>query len=73
MFSIEERDRVRARLLARAEADDGIVGAAFTGSQAEPELRRALAATINIAADELERSDPLLATRLRPMLADLCA
>jgi hypothetical protein len=39
----------------------------------EPELRRALAATINLAADELQRSDPRLAARLRPMLAELCA
>ncbi|MET8077574.1 hypothetical protein [Streptomyces sp. NPDC005303] len=34
MFTIEERDRLRERLLARAEADDSIVGAAFTGSYA---------------------------------------
>ena len=34
MFSIEERDRLRGQLLARAEADDGIVGVAFTGSEA---------------------------------------
>ncbi|AXK32164.1 hypothetical protein DVA86_05350 [Streptomyces armeniacus] len=34
MFSVEERDRVRARLLARAEADEAVVGAAWTGSHA---------------------------------------
>ena len=34
MFTAEERDRVRERLLARAEADGAIAGAAFTGSQA---------------------------------------
>jgi hypothetical protein len=34
MFTVEERDRLRERLLARAEADDGVVGAAFTGSYA---------------------------------------
>ena len=34
MFTAEERDRVRARLLACAEADGAIAGAAFTGSQA---------------------------------------
>jgi hypothetical protein len=42
-------------------------------SVTEPELRRALAATINLAADELQRSDPQLAARLRPMLAELSA
>jgi hypothetical protein len=42
------------------------------GSLTEPELRRALAVTINLAADELRRSDPPLAARLRPMLAELC-
>ena len=40
-------------------------------SLAEPELRRALSATISVVTNELERSDPVLATRLRPMLADL--
>ncbi|NUS88837.1 MAG: hypothetical protein HOY75_40595 [Streptomyces sp.] len=34
MFSAEERSRVRDQLLARGEADDAIVGAAFTGSYA---------------------------------------
>src|SRR5215472_10029953 len=34
MFTAEDRDRVRAQLLARAEADDAITGAAFTGSLA---------------------------------------
>jgi len=32
MFSTEERARIRAQLLQRAEADDAIVGAAYTGS-----------------------------------------
>jgi hypothetical protein len=32
VFTVEERSRVRERLLARAEADDAVVGAAFTGS-----------------------------------------
>lgn len=40
-------------------------------SPADPELRRALAATVNVAAGELERADPALTTRLRPMLAEL--
>jgi hypothetical protein len=40
-------------------------------SLTEPELRRALAAAINVATDELAQSDPALATRLRPMLAEL--
>jgi hypothetical protein len=40
-------------------------------SLAEPELRRALAAAINMVTDELSRSDPALATRLRPLLAEL--
>jgi hypothetical protein len=40
-------------------------------SLAEPELRRALAATITVVAGELAQSDPALATRLRPMLAEL--
>ena len=34
MFTAEERDRVREQLLARAEADSAVVGAAFTGSHA---------------------------------------
>src|SRR5215475_5528923 len=34
MFTVEERDRIRAHLLARAEADGTITGAAFTGSLA---------------------------------------
>jgi len=34
MFTVEERDRLRLQLLARAEADETIVGAAFTGSHA---------------------------------------
>jgi hypothetical protein len=31
MFTVGERDRLREWLLARAEADDSVVGAAFTG------------------------------------------
>ncbi|MFJ4198765.1 hypothetical protein ACIP2Y_03920 [Streptomyces sviceus] len=34
MFTTGERDRLRERLLARAEADDNVVGTAFTGSHA---------------------------------------
>jgi hypothetical protein len=34
MFTVEERDAVRALLLARAEEDEAIVGAAWTGSHA---------------------------------------
>jgi hypothetical protein len=34
MFTAEDRDRVRAQLLARAESDSAITGAAFTGSLA---------------------------------------
>ncbi|MEU0945058.1 hypothetical protein ABZ379_20010 [Streptomyces canus] len=34
MFTTGERDHLRERLLARAEADDNVVGAAFTGSHA---------------------------------------
>jgi hypothetical protein len=34
MFSVEERDRVRKRLLELAEEDASVVGAAFTGSYA---------------------------------------
>jgi predicted nucleotidyltransferase len=34
MFTTEERDLVRERLLAHAEADDAVVGAAITGSLA---------------------------------------
>lgn len=37
MFTVEERDHLRERLLARAEADDTVVGAAFTGSYADGE------------------------------------
>lgn len=34
MFTVEERDRLREWLVARAEADAAVVGAAFTGSYA---------------------------------------
>ncbi len=34
MFTIDDRSRIRDRLLARARADDAVVGAAFTGSLA---------------------------------------
>jgi|SRR2546423_11622439 len=37
MFVVEERDRVRDRLLAHAESDPAIVGAAITGSLATGE------------------------------------
>lgn len=50
MFTIEDRDRVRSTLLARA-------------------LRLGYP-TAEAATDEIERSDPALATTLRPMLAD---
>jgi len=40
MFTVEERDRLREQLLARAEADETIVGAAFTGSHAVGESDR---------------------------------
>ncbi len=40
-------------------------------SPGEPELRRALAATITAVTGELEQSDPALAARLRPMLTEL--
>jgi hypothetical protein len=33
MFTAEQRDRVREQLLARAEADSAVTGAAFTGSR----------------------------------------
>lgn len=42
-------------------------------SLAEPEIHRALSATVTVVMDELERSDPALATRLRPMLIELSA
>ncbi|MGO4423525.1 nucleotidyltransferase domain-containing protein, partial [Streptomyces sp. MCAF7] len=51
MFSAEERDRVQGQLLARAEADDAIVGAAFTGSYATG------------AADRWSDTDLVLAVR----------
>ena len=38
-----------------------------------PELRRALAATVDVVTAELDRTDPALAARLRPMLAELGA
>ncbi len=40
-------------------------------SPREPELRRALAATITVVTSELQRSDPALAARLRPMITEL--
>jgi len=47
------------------------LAATLVHSPTEPELRRALAATIDVVAGELERSDPRLAGRLRPMLTEL--
>jgi hypothetical protein len=46
--------------------------ATLVGSLDESELRRALAATSTVATGELERTDPALAGRLRPMLTELC-
>jgi hypothetical protein len=40
-------------------------------SLTEPELRRALTATITATTTELDRSDPQLAARLSPMLTEL--
>jgi hypothetical protein len=40
LFSPEDRERVRRTLLARAEADNRVVGAAVVGSEAEGELDR---------------------------------
>lgn len=45
--------------------------ATLVRSLAEPELRRALGATIGVATGELARSDPALTARLRSMLAEL--
>lgn len=39
----------------------------------EPELTRALTATLTVVADEIARTDAALAARLRPMFADLTA
>lgn len=59
MFTAEDRDRIREQLLARAEADGAITGAAFTGSLATRDgdrwsdtdlvlgVRGELAATVN--------------------------
>ena len=40
-------------------------------SLTEPELNRALGATITAVAAELDHADPALAARLRPMLGEL--
>ena len=47
------------------------LAATLVRSVGGPELRRALAATIDVVTAELERTDPALAARLRPMLAEL--
>jgi NAD(P)-dependent dehydrogenase (short-subunit alcohol dehydrogenase family) len=47
------------------------LAATLVRSPSEPELRRALAATIELVTGELERSEPGLAERLRPMLTAL--
>ena len=44
---------------------------ALVRSLDEPELRRALAAAAAALTSEIERSDPQLATRLRPVLSPL--
>ncbi|MBO0806287.1 MAG: hypothetical protein J2P25_24830 [Nocardiopsaceae bacterium] len=49
----------------------GPLEATLVRSLAGPELRRALRAAAEAAADEIERSDPALASTLRPMLAEL--
>jgi hypothetical protein len=46
--------------------------ATLVRSLGEPELRRALAAAITVGSAELDRNDPALADRLRPMLTELC-
>jgi len=73
MFTVEERDRLRERLLTRAEADDSVVGAAFTlvRSLTAAELHRALSATVAVVTAELKASRPELAARLVPMFAEL--
>ena len=55
-----------AELTARLEA-------ALVRTLDETELRRTLRVTADSLADELDRTDPSLAVRLRPMLAELTA
>jgi hypothetical protein len=45
--------------------------ATLVRSLTEPELRRALAAAVDVTADVIAQSDAALAIRLRPMLAEL--
>jgi hypothetical protein len=51
----------------------GELEATLVRAIAEPELRRALGATIAVAAAELERHDAALSARLGPMLSSLTA
>jgi hypothetical protein len=56
MFTVAERDRVRAALIVSLEP---------------AELTRAMSAAAAGLAGELERTDPKLAVRLNPMLGEL--
>ncbi|HUZ54226.1 MAG TPA: hypothetical protein VMU94_17080 [Streptosporangiaceae bacterium] len=47
--------------------------AALVASLDQAELRRALGAAIAALASEVERTDPAVAIRLNPMLAELSA
>jgi len=47
--------------------------AALVASLDQAELRRALGAAVTALAAEVERTDPVLATRLKPMLTELAA
>jgi hypothetical protein len=47
------------------------LGTTLARELTRPELRRALAAAINVVTGELWQADPALAARLQPMLAEL--
>lgn len=74
MFTMEERDQVRERVLAMARTAAQVTADAFVRSFVrsldKPELRRALAAATAYIIAALEARDPALCARLQPPLQE---
>jgi hypothetical protein len=66
MFTVEERDHARGRILSLARSDPFIE--ALVRSLDQAELRRALAVATACFISELKVLDPTLSARLEPLL-----